>query len=141
MKALLITIVIVGVSVWAILNFGGMFNFDPADQIAEFNQATATGATWQSVVADYKAPKLYKRKYINKDGDAGVTPEIKFDQASFESQLADGKMEEGFLFIYRFTAEDQYDVHFDGDGVLTHRTEPITMGDLIDGTATQKMMQ
>lgn len=141
MKALLIVFVLVGLTVWALLHFGGTTTWDPADQVADFNKVAVAGATWEQV-ADFKAPKSYRKLYIDDEDGIGVAPSVKFKREKFETKFADGSgFPEGFIFEYAFTAEDVYDLHFDADGKLTSKEEPITTGDLLKGKATQKLMQ
>ncbi len=139
MKALLITFVVVGALVFALVKFGGVMDFDPAKQAGEFRALATPGTDW-SVLVDKAKPQEIMTYHADKElGGLELGMAMKYRPDVFEPQIAEGKYTDGFVLRWVFGAGDVYDLAFDGDGKLTGASEPITTKDLLDGSAVEKM--
>ncbi|MEM1027474.1 MAG: hypothetical protein AAGJ38_05270 [Planctomycetota bacterium] len=137
MKALLIAFVVVGAIVVAVIQFGGVMDFDPAAQAAEFRSMAVPGAEWTTLVEQAK-PMEYMAM---RDGDFGLETgmAIKYQPEQFAKIVADGGFPNGFVLRWNFSAGDMLDLRFGADGKMEGASEPITTQDLLDGSAVQKM--
>ena len=137
MKALILCLVVVGLSVWAVLKFGGVSDWDPSAGVADFQAAAVPGEDWQDVVATMR-PRAYQ---LSSPGPFGPEPgaEIRWDPEQFEGKVAAGETAEGFVLLFQPSAGEAWDVHFSGGGKVVAVEEPITGKDLLDGTAAKKM--
>ncbi len=138
MKALLITLIVVGAAVFAIVKLGGVMDFDPADQLAEFKAKAQPGADWTELVESNK-PSNYRNYYTDSEGLLSISNELKYREDTFKRNVDEGKFSDGFMLQWVFGAGEVYDVYFDGDGKVESIGEPITTQDLLDGTAVEKM--
>ncbi|MEM8782973.1 MAG: hypothetical protein AAGE65_08985 [Planctomycetota bacterium] len=139
MKALLIAFVVVGAIVYAVIEFGGVMDFDPAAQANEFRALAVPGADWE-VLVDKAKPQEYMA--IGEDSEGfgmSVGMPIRYRAESFPKSVADGHFPHGFVLRWSFSAGDVMDLEFDGDGKVVGASEPITTQDLLDGTAVEKM--
>lgn len=139
MKALLIAFVVVAAVVVAVVQFGGVMDFDPATQANEFRALAVPGADW-TVLVEKAKPQEYMAIGADADGfgmDVGMP--IKYRPEAFADNVAGGHFPDGFVLRWAFGAGDVMDLEFGGDGKLVGASEPITTQDLLDGTAVQKM--
>ena len=129
MKVLIVLMVLCGAGIWAVYHFG-VAGFDPAAQATDFTTAVQPGQTWQAVTAE-REPSRYSSFYM-KNGELLQTPAIKFKADRFADLMQNNPPAEGFVFHYVFSADHQYDVSFDGSGIVLTIGEPITVKTLLN---------
>ena len=118
-KFMLVFIGAIVVVLVAVYYFGGFGSFDPTADGKAARTAITPGMTWQQVINVSKPPAKWTRMLESTvQGMTAVraTPEQKFDEADLKQKLADSKLPYGFTFVYRYSAEIQFQVHFDGQG-------------------------
>ncbi|MEM8495970.1 MAG: hypothetical protein AAF663_11350 [Planctomycetota bacterium] len=140
MKALLIAFVVVGAAVFALVQFGGVMDFDPQAQANEFKQMAVPGADWAALVEKAK-PQEYMIIREDQDGFLTRSTAIKYRAESFASRMVDPGFRNGFILRWNFSAGDMMDLEFGADGKVISASEPITTQDLLDGSAVEKMKE
>jgi len=120
----LILAVIVGV--YALYQFGGYATLDPTQQGRDARAAITPGMTVEQVFDTIGAPRrfsvvnLKKVKRMGKEVDELVaTPPVKFDRSRFDTNRADDQYPYGFQFDYRHSPTSEFQVTFDGAGLVT----------------------
>ncbi len=134
MKGLLILIVVVGVGIWATIQFG-FSGMDPAAQAAEFKQKVQPGMSWEQV-ADYKAPRRFYP--INPESMNGEGQPVDFVRENLKNDVAAGGLSSGFKFKYTFSGDEQYEVYFDETGTVASVDPMVTFNDLATGKTWQR---
>lgn len=130
MKVLAVLFVLVVIGVALVVKFGGVADFDPAAGADDFVAQVQPGMSWQQVL-DVKAPKKYAVFSNNPDRLHG--PIVKFDEATFRSNMQNGGYPLGFFFEYRFDAQNAFNVNFDEQGNVSGVEKIMTMSDLLGG--------
>jgi hypothetical protein len=131
MKALLATIVIMSLAVYAVYHFG-LRGFDPAAQAEAFRAKVVPGTPWQDVVA-VAPPFEWCRLYTDNDGVGGKSIGVKYKQNDFAAMIQKDGPGEGFVLCYNFSADHVYDVYFDDKGKVEEIVEPATFSKLVTG--------
>lgn len=132
MKGLIVLIVLVGVALWAVIQFGGFASMDPAAQAMEFKQKVQPGMGWEEV-CDLREPKKYHSYYDT----GGETQPIEFKRDDLRNDLANGGHRGGFNFKYVFSGDEQYQVNFGSDGKVESVEKMRTFNDFATGKTWQ----
>ena len=135
MKLIISLIVIAGIVLFLVFQFGGYATLDPAKQMEQFKNNVKPGMTWQQV-ADVRAPSKYVP--LSPDTINGERQPVKFNRDRLAQKIKDDGLKHGFLFRYRFTDADGYKVVFDSAGEARHVTEMFTKRDLLEGKAFKR---
>jgi len=130
MKVVFSLFVLVGLGIFLAYQFGGIGSFSPADQAAKLKAEVTPGLTWQQV-ADKRPPRRYRAYIMTDKGFPGLGAEVKFNRAEFEPLVKDGTFSMGFLFMYLFDGEHQYEVNFGPEGKVTSIEKMMTIHDLL----------
>lgn len=113
-----------------LVKFGGLADFNPAEQVEEFKAFVKPGMTWQQVLAKYPTKKMGRISYT----DVAVkTMPVKFEEAELAKQVAANALGDGFFLHYVFTAEEQYQVFCDGKGVVRRVERQMSTMDIMEG--------
>ena len=136
MKVLLGVMVVIGVAFLAV--YQSNKSFDPEQQHRDAVAAISPGMTWDQVIDVVKPPKKFRRfekRSVTGLGGSIQTlepgAEMKFDAEKFPGYLDDGRLADGFVFEYLFTADKWLSVHFDNTGTVTEVYEAPTVGSLL----------
>ncbi len=128
--------------VLALLVGGGIYyfrgvgeSFDPDEQGRRAKAAVSVGMTWSQVVEAAGPPGRYCFRSEVKRGGETVVMEaapVKFERGPFAAALAEGIPPHGFRFMYMFSAQAAFSVHFDGQGRVEQVVDDKTVADLLD---------
>ncbi len=140
MVKVIVGLLVIGAIVLGVVYFkGGVRSFDPGAQGRQAKAAVKTGMTWQQVVDSAGPPLKFSIKWKEKKSGGGLQlavvkdgPQQRFDRALFENTMAKGLPPEGFRFIYYFTAQEAFSVHFDSAGLVEEIADDKTVADLLD---------
>ena len=124
----------------AALYFGGGYHsFDPSEQARRARSAIHPGMTYQQVLDRVGAPVRYGRAQSHRvpgreDNSGDQTVLWSFNRENFEADIAGEVMRDGFLFYYRFTAENAFWVIFHANGRVSQVVdqERSTWGPLVE---------
>jgi len=137
MKALLITIVVVGL-IGYLLYAVGMFDMaSPQEQADALKAKVQRGMTWQQV-ADIQPPRQYVGIDPNPTNRTGEMPPQPFDRAGLEQVVQAGGFPHGFLFRYTYSEAVAVQIRFDSSGQVVEVGDALTTRDLLEGRLWQR---
>ena len=138
MKILAGLVLVVGIGYGA-MHYGGLLSFDPAQQGRDAKAAIKPGMSWQKVVAATTDPAECRFYVIQKKNIGGneieiskAGPFMSFDAKNLEDRLLNDSLPEGFEFLYKYTAEEQFMVKFDAAGDVEYVAKAPTLNDFLD---------
>lgn len=134
MKALVILIVLVGLGIAAVYQFGGFATLDPVAQAAQIRENVKPGMTWEQV-CDVRTPRKFY--YLDAESMAGESQPQDFDRALMAQLIQNNQVSGGFRFRYNLSADEVIQVDFDGSGTVAAVYEPVTANDLLTGKTWQ----
>lgn len=127
MKGLIVLIVLIGIGLWAVYQFGGFAELDPATQMAQMEQGVKEGMTWEQV-ADLREPK--KLTVFDFSAEFNPEREMDFNRQQLANMIANNQLDGGFKFRYDFSQAAAYEVYFDETGKVTEHGKGRTVSDL-----------
>ncbi|MFW6061131.1 MAG: hypothetical protein ACODAQ_13200 [Phycisphaeraceae bacterium] len=130
MKVIIGLLIVGGIVIFLLYQFGGYASIDPAEQAAAFRENVNEGMAWDKV-ADLKEPREVVP--IRPGSSTGEGPTRDFDRQQMTDVVQNGSMADGFIFRYRFSPSHHYDVIFSGQGTVREVYEPPTTKDLLQG--------
>lgn len=130
MKLIAILIVLGGIGIFLMFQFGGYASLDPAEQAETFREQVDRGMTWEQVAEVREPREIVPLRPGTRSGE-GMPRD--FDREQLTQMIQDDELVSGFMFKYRFDASHHYDVVFDGDGEVRGVNEPATAKDLYEG--------
>jgi hypothetical protein len=130
MKVVAILFVLVAAGVFVLVKFGGLADYDPAAQVEEFKKTVKPGEKWDAVLDKFPTKKMGWMTYQNLNPKG---PLFDFAKDGLAAQIKQGSHADGFYLSYILTADDQYDVYCDAQGVVTRVERQMTMNDLTHG--------
>lgn len=132
----LILLIVVGLLV--LYQFGGYAALDPTQQGRDARAAITPGMTVEQVFDTIGAPRRFSvvnLKKVKRNGqeveELVPAPRAKFDRDRFERNRPDGHYPHGFQFEYRHSPTSQFQVTFDGAGLVTDVGDVPPMGLLL----------
>ncbi len=137
MKVLLVLVALAAAG-YAVFHFTGAFDFNPAQQAADFKAKVTPGMSWDKVIAVHEPRRycIYVKKVTEFGGekietwDAG--PEVPFDRDALAARIDEGSLGGGFSFMYFFDAGNAFEVKFDSNGDVEGIYKQRTVKDLLD---------
>lgn len=116
---------------------GGVSSWDPGAKGAEVKAAIKPGMTWAQVL-DLDQPAKYQTNYKTKkkvDGEdvEEIHPgaELSFDRSAFERDWSNKQIRDGFAFIFGYTQQVFFKVHFTPAGNVDFVENVKTMADFL----------
>lgn len=116
---------------------GGFSSWDPGKKGEETKAAITPGMSWSQVL-DVDEPGKYQTIYKTKKKVDGEEVEIEdlgqpltFDRGLFENDWKGKQIPDGFAFVYVYTHQVQFKVHFDPAGKVAFVEDMKTMADFL----------
>ena len=138
MKVILVLLVLCGVGLAIVYYAGGSASFDPTEQGKKMYAAITPGMPWTKVVALGQPPSHYRPFRLEVRGTGAnevrsikLGSQNKYNADKIAARIADGKLEHGFAFDYRFSERCAFRVVFDETGAVDHMQELVTMSHLL----------
>ncbi len=120
-------ILMVGVGLFVLYQWGGYGTLDPTQQGRDAQAAITPGMTVEKVFDAIGAPRRFSvvnLKKVKRNGqeveELVPAPRAKFDRDRFDTNRANGDYPHGFQFEYRHSPASQFQVTFDAAGVVTN---------------------
>lgn len=126
MKGLLVLIVLVGVALWAVYQFGGFSGLDPQQQLAELQQKVQPGMTWEQV-ADIREPRKFYVYDFTADNPERM---VDFNRTAVADMVKNNGVESGFKYRYTLSEAAVFEVDFDGTGKVVSAGKGRSTADL-----------
>ena len=139
MKAILTLLILGGLVLGGVYYFGGYKSFDPTKQGRDAKAAIQPGMTLKQVVdiaggnPKYQPINTFTRKVGNQtieEKRPGLSVDFKQDRVT--QQVNQNALPKGFILNYMYSEQIAFDVHFDASGRVTHVTDAMTMGTLLN---------
>lgn len=139
MKAILALLILGGLVLGGVYYFGGYKSFDPTKQGRDAKAAIKPGMTLKQVVdvaggnPKFQPINTFTRKVGNQtieEERAGLPVDFKQDRVT--QQVKQNALPKGFILNYKYSEQTALDVHFDSTGMVTHVTDAVTIGTLLN---------
>lgn len=137
MKALAITILIVGLLGYLLYAIGMFDMTSPQEQAEALKAKVQRGMTWQQV-ADIQPPRQYVGIDPSPMNRTGEMPAQPFDRAGLDQAVQGGGFPAGFLFRYTFSEAAAVQIRFDSSGQVVEVGDALTTRDLLEGRLWQR---
>ncbi len=138
MKAIL-GLAVLALVIYGALHYGGLLDFDPAQQAKDARAAIKPGMSWQKVSTAAGKPGKCRFYVIHKKMIGGEEVEVtepgpfmKYDATNLANRLDGGTLPAGFEFLYNFSANDSFLVKFDAAGDVDYVADAPTINKLLD---------